>query len=125
MKQKTFLFKISLFFSILLFLTIINKGFVKEIYAWDDCPKGLTNDAYPGSCPQYIDTDENGICDHSEPAPEDRIDKASSEPNSTKQINTSKTSAPNNTQTILAVIIPLAALVGYMSLKKLKVNKRI
>ena len=44
------------------------------VYAWDDCPKGLVNDEYPGECSRYVDTDENGICDHSEPAPEDRVD---------------------------------------------------
>lgn len=44
------------------------------IYAWDDCPKGTVNDPYPGDCVRYIDTDNNGICDHSEPAaPGDRI----------------------------------------------------
>ncbi|KKS31340.1 hypothetical protein A2380_02820 [candidate division WWE3 bacterium RIFOXYB1_FULL_43_24] len=42
------------------------------IYAWDDCPKGTVNDPYPGDCVRYIDTDNNGICDHSEPAPEKR-----------------------------------------------------
>lgn len=41
----------------------------KPIMGWDDCPKGLVNDPYPGSCGQYIDTNNNGICDHSEPEP--------------------------------------------------------
>lgn len=45
---------------------------VDSVYAWDDCPKGKVNDPYPGDCARYIDTDNNGICDHSEPAPEDR-----------------------------------------------------
>jgi hypothetical protein len=40
--------------------------------AWDDCPSGEINDSYPGDCNKYIDTDEDGICDHSQPAPEDR-----------------------------------------------------
>ena len=42
------------------------------IYAWDDCPKGLVDDPYPGECARYVDTDNDGICDHSQPAPEDR-----------------------------------------------------
>ena len=42
---------------------------VLSALAWDDCPKGLVNDPYPGSCAQYIDTNNNGICDHSEPEP--------------------------------------------------------
>ena len=44
-----------------------------RVSAWDDCPKGEINDEYPGECSRYVDTDVNGICDHSEPAPEDRI----------------------------------------------------
>lgn len=40
--------------------------------AWDDCPFGEVNDEYPGECPRYIDTDGDGICDRSQPAPEDR-----------------------------------------------------
>ncbi len=40
-------------------------------WAWDDCPLGLVDDPYPGACPRYIDTNGDGICDHSqsEPAP--------------------------------------------------------
>ena len=40
--------------------------------AWDDCPYGEVNSHYPGDCGRYIDTDDDGICDHSQPAPEDR-----------------------------------------------------
>lgn len=43
-----------------------------SVFAWDDCPDGETNDPYPGDCGKYIDTDNDGICDHSQPAPEDR-----------------------------------------------------
>lgn len=27
------------------------------------CPKGITDDPYPGSCGMYIDQNENGYCD--------------------------------------------------------------
>jgi hypothetical protein len=40
--------------------------------AWDDCPFGLINDPAPGSCGRYIDTDRDGICDNSQPAPDER-----------------------------------------------------
>lgn len=30
------------------------------------------NDAYPGDCRRYIDTDNDGICDHSQLPPEER-----------------------------------------------------
>jgi hypothetical protein len=49
------------------------------VIAWDDCPFGLEDDPYPGDCARYIDTDGDGICDRSQPAPEDRED-VSSEP---------------------------------------------
>ena len=40
--------------------------------AWDDCPYGITNSScqYPGYCSLYVDTNNNNICDRSEPAPE-------------------------------------------------------
>jgi hypothetical protein len=43
-----------------------------NVYAWEDCPFGEVNDEYPGNCARYVDTDEDGICDLSQPAPEDR-----------------------------------------------------
>lgn len=39
------------------------------IYAWEDCPLGVTNCPYPGECSRYIDTNNDGICDHSQSAP--------------------------------------------------------
>jgi hypothetical protein len=47
--------------------------FTQSALAWDDCPYGKVNDEYPGDCARYIDTDNDGICDHSQPAPGDRI----------------------------------------------------
>lgn len=43
-----------------------------SIYAWDNCPFSLEDDPHPGECKRYIDTDGDGICDLSQPAPEDR-----------------------------------------------------
>ena len=37
--------------------------------AWDDCPLGLVDDPYPGACPRYVDTNNDGICDHSQSDP--------------------------------------------------------
>lgn len=31
------------------------------------CPFGQVNDPYPGQCKRYVDTNDNGICDLSEP----------------------------------------------------------
>ena len=34
-----------------------------------DCPFGRINDEYPGRCRRYVDKNDNGICDLSEPHP--------------------------------------------------------
>jgi hypothetical protein len=47
---------------------------VRAVGAWNDCPLGKVNDPYPGSCANYIDTDGDGLCDHSQPPPEERTD---------------------------------------------------
>ncbi len=52
------------FLAIFLFFSFLSLSF-----AWNDCPFGEVNCTYPGKCGRYIDTNHNGICDHSEPAP--------------------------------------------------------
>ncbi len=39
-------------------------------FAWDDCPRGEVE--CEGLCGGYVDTDNDGICDRSQLAPEDR-----------------------------------------------------
>lgn len=56
-----------------------------SIYAWDNCPFGLEDDPYPGECKRYIDTDGDGICDRSQPAPEDRNTNISLNAENTKE----------------------------------------
>lgn len=41
-----------------------------EKIAWLDCPYGKINDPFPGSCELYIDTNQDLICDRSEPTPQ-------------------------------------------------------
>lgn len=43
--------------------------FSQTAIAWDDCPFGYTDDPYPGVCPRYIDTNKDGLCDHSQSKP--------------------------------------------------------
>lgn len=57
-------------FSAIIFILIAFNSIF--IYAWDNCPYGLEDDPYPGECKRYVDTDGDGICDRSQPAPEDR-----------------------------------------------------
>ncbi|XRP96225.1 hypothetical protein ACO3UB_04590 [Methanocaldococcus sp. 16A] len=54
-------------FTIFLLFTLFT--FLSLSFAWDDCPFGRVNCTYPGECGRYIDTNNNGICNHSEPAP--------------------------------------------------------
>lgn len=73
-------------------MLLISYFFPSNALAWDDCPLGLENDEYPGECPRYIDTDNDGICDHSQPAPEDRDpDDAASSQTDTDQDQSSST----------------------------------
>jgi len=58
--------------------------------AWDDCLHNETDCLYPGDCARYIDTDSDGICDHSQLASEDRGDKIA-DAQTTKEINISNT----------------------------------
>lgn len=51
---------------LVLFMVVM---FVPIVSAWDDCPRGLVNDTYPGACSRYVDTNKDGICDHSQPEP--------------------------------------------------------
>ncbi len=62
------------------------------VFAWNDCPfGGEINCTYPGDCNRYIDTDNDGICDHSQPAPENRINNTTD--NLTNITNKTGTSA--------------------------------
>ena len=40
--------------------------------AWEDCPYESVNCTYPGDCGRYIDSDNDGICDYSQPSPGER-----------------------------------------------------
>ena len=42
--------------------------------AWDDCPYNEIDCPFPGDCNRYVDIDKDGICDRSQPAPENRND---------------------------------------------------
>ena len=64
--------RISIISCIFLILTMLN---ISTAVAWDNCPFGETNDTYPGNCGRYIDTDNDGICDLSQPSPENRVEQ--------------------------------------------------
>ncbi len=66
-----------------LFLALLGFGFFNlpisaQAQIWGSCPFGLEDDPYPGECGRYIDTNNDGICDLSQPEPqitEDVLDK--------------------------------------------------
>ena len=52
---------------VLVVITIILLVYLSiNAVAWNDCPFGLVDEPYPGTCPRYIDTNIDGICDHSQ-----------------------------------------------------------
>jgi len=59
------MFKIK-FFAFIIFISFFLLFLSSNSYAWDDCPFGYEDDPYPGLCWRYIDTDNDGICDHSQ-----------------------------------------------------------
>ncbi|MCE5255082.1 MAG: hypothetical protein LLG45_12920 [Actinomycetia bacterium] len=52
-----------------LFGLVYGFGFPATALAWDDCPRGLVDDPFPGECRRYKDTNGDGICDLSQPEP--------------------------------------------------------
>jgi hypothetical protein len=118
----------------LLMFTFLLPAISGGVYAWDDCPKGLVNDEYPGECSRYVDTDGNGICDHSEPAPEDRVDNENMDTETAEKQTESSVALADNDKTentpnkgvmiFLSIFIPLVVLVGYASVYKIKQNKK-
>lgn len=69
--------------------------------AWDDCPKGVTSDCvYPGDCSRYVDTNGDGICDHSQSDP--------SATTTTAAPTTTETSAATTVDTSSSTIVAAA-----------------
>jgi hypothetical protein len=95
--------------------------------AWDDCPKGLVDEPYPGECSKYVDTDNDGICDHSQLAPEDReieVERNGYSENPEEVVQTNSAEKNGNIDRILLaaliVIIHLVAILIYVNYKKRK-----
>jgi len=58
-------------YAAIIVLTVVSAASTIAV-AWEDCPYGLVNDHYPGHCGRYVDTDADGICDHSQATPAER-----------------------------------------------------
>lgn len=69
------------------------------VYAWNDCPYGLLNDAFPGQCPRYVDTNHDNICDHSESPPSSSRNISSSTNNNSLNTNSNANTTNNKVNT--------------------------
>lgn len=109
--RKNMLIVIAVLMLVFLLPLVNGDKMVERVYAWDDCPKGLINDKYPGNCPLYIDTDGNGICDRSEPAPENRIGLKNS--NQIATANQAENPSRITIIAVLSILVPFTILIGY------------
>ena len=84
---------------VLAFFLVLMVLLIPGVSAWDDCPRGLVNDPYPGRCSLYIDTNNDGICDHSQPEPVGLVTSAPVSPvHTTSTIQPLSSTVPVTTQ---------------------------
>jgi len=92
--------------SILFILFILLTGSF-TVTAWENCPFGETNEPFPGTCGRYTDSDNDNICDLSQPAPENRINLNGEKNETQKDIkSTSSTSGQSNNSRINYYFLP-------------------
>ena len=77
---------------IILAITILSIAATANAVAWDDCPFGLEDETYPGTCPRYIDTNKDGICDHSQSEPKGKVQDSEIESEAESKITTDNSS---------------------------------
>jgi hypothetical protein len=70
-RRKTKIALLATIVSLALFSLVCGFAFPASALAWDNCPRGLVNDPYPGACRRYVDTNGDGICDLSQSKPAD------------------------------------------------------
>lgn len=77
------------------------------VLAWDDCPLGRVNGSYPGDCGRYIDTDNDGICDRSQLAPEDRKSNFTNTETITNEVDNLKKNEELETNVVTEIDVSL------------------
>jgi hypothetical protein len=102
------------------------------VNAWENCPFGEVDEPYPGTCGRYIDTDNDNICDLSQPAPENRDDPIDQQ-NNNEQVasNSSNVRSKSTNSGIKYNFLPIAIslLIFYIitftlsRMKKIKVSQ--
>jgi len=109
--QKVFI----LFFTIVITITFSSINSL----AWDDCPFGLKDEPYPGTCWRYVDKNNDGICDHSQSEPTEETNEEDTKSGNTPQ--NQKRSAKFPIMLIISLVIIFAILV----ILRILVNKKI
>ena len=61
--------RIKLFLTLTFLLILTTFLSANSALAWDDCPFGFEDEPFPGTCWRYVDTNGDGICDHSQSKP--------------------------------------------------------
>ncbi len=56
----------------IIFILLVSILISTTVLAWEDCPSGEV--MCEGECGLFVDTDNDGICDHSQPAPGEKND---------------------------------------------------
>jgi len=86
--------------------------------AWDDCPFGLKDEPYPGSCWRYVDENKDGICDRSQSELDEEIKEEAQSNNSIIQKQENQSKFP------IMLIISFVIIVILIIILKILVNKK-
>lgn len=115
--------RLSLKATIFFLLSIIIFG-ASGAYAWDNCPFGIINESYPGTCGRYIDTDNDNICDLSQSSPEDRS-KLEEHSNNLQEIPTSSANESHSSDSrINYYFVPIAIILFILYLVTLSLSRK-
>jgi len=88
--------------------------------AWDDCPFGLEDEPYPGTCWRYEDENNDGICDHSQSEPIEETQEENVEADSPSQQQKNSTRFPT-----MLIVSFLITIILILILKILVKRKKI
>lgn len=87
--------------------------------AWDDCPFGLKDEPFPGSCWRYVDENKDGICDRSQSEPTEESNGQETQSN-----NAILNKQKNQSKFPIMLIISFVIIVFLIMILKILVNKK-
>lgn len=109
--------KILVIFSSIVLLSMLSTNVV----AWDDCPFGYEDESYPGTCWRYVDTNGDGICDHSQ---EDPVEEDVDDP-AEQGVQTQKDSTSEKNYLVMIFLSFFLVLIGSLLGKALVRKKKL